>query len=313
MPIDAIELSELRREKKIKQTHAMELGAIMLDMGTIASVFALFTKAFLQAFLEEMGKFFLFPIAAAASLIRATLAWREAYLAKKKDGPIVRALVETAAAVAITGAVIGALAIPAIFAGIAPIIFTATFGLKSVWNTLSAVYYFGKSMATDQPEKKVEYRERAKASAMGALVGTLGTIAIGAVMVFGKVALAPIGIVAGVMGAAYAGYKLYKTVSALSQRKANASLSAGPESSKEEKLGAEHDERLSSSARLSQQFDSKPKLGSGTETPPSLDKKTLQLQASKPKVIGRFPSKKSAPQDQAVIGSAPAVIKYKRG
>src|SRR5689334_19155100 len=98
--------------KKISNVDKLDAAAVIVDSADLASIFGTFASAVGQAFLEEIGKFFMFPLAALANLARAALHWRKAWLDQKidpktgklkmKTGNIVSSIVETLAAIAIT-------------------------------------------------------------------------------------------------------------------------------------------------------------------------------------------------------------------
>lgn len=193
----------LEKAKQKAMLNSMKVGVVVgaLDSMTLATIFTLFLKDFLHQFLEQTGKYFLFPLAAAASLISAVLAWRQAYL-DRKTRSIGRALVETGAALAITTVVIGSLVAASIFAAIAPVVFATVLGLKTFYHAASALYYFLQG----------DYG-LAKANAVATLAGVFATVAVVGVMLLGKTALAVAGITAGVIGTVYAvynGVKLFK-------------------------------------------------------------------------------------------------------
>ncbi len=123
------------------------------------------------------------------------------------------AIVETAATLAIVTAVIGALVASGTFALATPIIFTAVMAGKTLFQAGSAIYYAVKAARTTDAEEKLGYKTLAKNNALGAAAGVLATAAVACVFLFGKFAVAALGIVAAVAGGALAvmkGYKAYK-------------------------------------------------------------------------------------------------------
>lgn len=189
--------------------NTMKVGVVVgaFDSLNLATIFSLFLKDFLHQFLEQTGKYFLFPVAAAASLISATLAWRQAYL-DRKTRSIGRALVETGAALAITTVVIGSLVAASIFAAIAPVVFAAVLAAKTLYHAASAFYYFLQG----------DYA-LAKANTVATFAGVLATVAVVGVMLLGKTALAVAGIAAGVVGTVYAVYNGVKLFRAAKEEK----------------------------------------------------------------------------------------------
>jgi cobalamin synthase len=198
------------------QKRSLEVAAI--DSANLTAIFALFLKETFLRFLEETGRFFMFPIAAAGSCVQAVLAWRQAYLDKGKTGSVVKASVETAAALAIGTAVVGGFVAASLFAVAAPIIFTATLAAKSVYHAGAAAYYWGKSAGTSDHSKREAYKAMAKSNLVGAVAGSLSTVAVGLVMIAAKPLFAILGVVAGVIGTGYAAYKRWN----LSSKKASA-------------------------------------------------------------------------------------------
>lgn len=137
-----IELDLLNKKETIRKASATNQQALasvgFLDSLDFAAIFTMFLHPVLHKFLEEIGKYFMFPIAAAASLIQAILAWRQAYIDGGKTRSIVHAVVESLAAAAITTAVVGTLAASTVFALVTPIIFTATLAAKTVYHAGAA-------------------------------------------------------------------------------------------------------------------------------------------------------------------------------
>lgn len=202
------------RRKASARNGLLDSIIAFIDNADLGAIYVMFLKPVLHKFLEETGKYFMFPIAAAASLIRAALAWRQVYIDRGKSRSIVSAVVETVTAVAITVAVVGALAATAVFALATPIIFTAVMAGKTLFHAGSAIYYAGKAAAHKEPEKKAKYRELAKKNAIGTVAGLVATAAVATVFLFGKIALAGIGIAAAVIGGGLAVMKGYKSFKA---------------------------------------------------------------------------------------------------
>lgn len=214
-----IEMQNLAAQKEERRKASARNGLLdsiiaFIDNVDLGAIYVMFLKPVLHKFLEETGKYFMFPIAAAASLIRAALAWRQVYIDRGKSRSVVTAAVETVTAVAITVAVVGALAASAVFAVATPIIFTAVMAGKTLFHAGSAIYYAGKAAAHKEPAKKAKYRELAKKNAIGTVAGIVATAAVATVFLFGKIALAGIGIAAAVIGGTLAVIKGYKSFKA---------------------------------------------------------------------------------------------------
>lgn len=188
---------------KIKAADSIVAG---VDAANLGAIFGLFLVKTGQEFLETTGHFYLFPLAAIATFLRAVFAWREQQLSQGKHGTFARALVEGATFLAVGTAVVGGFFWATLSTLISPIIFTATLGAKSLYHAGSACYYLGKSVATHDEQEKVHYRSMAKAHAIGFVVGTLATISVGFVMLAGKSIMAIAGVVAAGIGVVYAGY-----------------------------------------------------------------------------------------------------------
>lgn len=203
-----IELSAFNKkenEKSIANNQKLMLGVSFIDSLDLAAIYTLFLKEFLHKFLEETGKYILFPITLAASIIQAVLAWRQAYLDGGKSRSVVHATVETIAATAITIAAVGSLVATATFAVVTPAMFIATTAAKTLYHAASVGYYLGK--ASIKPDKKEKYHALAKGNAIATIVGIVATGVISSVFLFGKVALAGLGVAVGIFSAGYALYK----------------------------------------------------------------------------------------------------------
>jgi hypothetical protein len=203
-----IPLQDLNKERdEAKATNkkiSMTVG--FLDSLDLAAIFGMFLVPFLHTFLEETGKYFMFPFAAASGLAQAGLKWWQVYLDRGKSRTVAEASVETLGAAAITVAVVGVLAAPLIFAAATPIIFTAAVGGRTLWNAGSALFYLGKALTSDTPEMKRENLRKAAHSTVATVAGILATAAVVGVFLLAHAALAPIGIAAGLFSAAYLVY-----------------------------------------------------------------------------------------------------------
>jgi hypothetical protein len=201
----------------LRDHQAEKVGHVAGIVGSAnnAAIFGSFynIKGVTLPFFMEIGKYIFFPVAAAIEIIQMILAWRSAYLQKGKNGSALHAAVETVGAIAITTAVVGALALTAVFGAIAPMIFIAVLGFKALYHGALSAYFFGKSTVAINETEKQQHRERAKSHAITACVLTLVTLAVTLVMVVGKVAFAALGVVSGLMGAFYGAQKLRQTLS----------------------------------------------------------------------------------------------------
>lgn len=261
---EEIELQEFNREKTQESIESnRRFGAFItfLESLDLAAIYTMFLKSFLHKFLEETGKYFMFPIAAAASLITAALAWREAYLSGGKTRTLVHAGVETVAALAITTAVVGALVAATTFAVATPIIFTTVMAAKTVYHAGAAMYYLGKSAGKQEPEKKAKYRSMAASNAIAAAAGVLATVAVAGVFLLGKAVVAGVGIAVGLFGA---GYALYRGISSYRKSRAARLRQATP-SSVDEDLDHEHDHDLDHGASPTNTLAISQQLGASDE------------------------------------------------
>lgn len=179
----------------------------------LAAIWALFLHNMGRAWLEEIGKFFLFPLVGVATVIQAICAARQAVIAKPNESTssILKAGIEIASAIAITTVIAGSLITAPLFVLAAPITFVAVNAAKALFNIGSAIYYGVKAALTNDPEKKSAFRGKAIHNAVSGVIGTLATIAITGVMLFGKFALAIAGIVASVGAIGYIAYSAIKT------------------------------------------------------------------------------------------------------
>jgi hypothetical protein len=199
--------------QQITNNQTAEYGAGVFDTVTLTAIFSMFLTTSTTVFLQETGRLFLFPFAALANILRASIAWRQAYLEKfKQMDTIVKATVETLVTIAITFAVVASLAATAIFGGfISPVIFAVTLGLKSLYQVAAAGFYWGKAMltATDNILKN-QYRTAARDNFVAAVSTLLATTAIILVFVFAKPLMAPFGIAAGIVGVGLTAHGVYR-------------------------------------------------------------------------------------------------------
>lgn len=186
--------------------------AATVDSIDIAAIFGTFLTDVGHRFLEETGRFFMFPIAAMASAIRAVLAWRQVKIDKGENGTIGRAVVETVGALAVVTAVVGGLAAASFAAVASPIIFVAALAAKTLFHLASSIYYFAKSFKSSNTQQETQhYRAMALSNVIGTVALALATVAVGFVMIMAKPALAILGVIAGTIGTAFGLYKLCTT------------------------------------------------------------------------------------------------------
>ncbi|HVY53898.1 MAG TPA: hypothetical protein VHA13_05205 [Gammaproteobacteria bacterium] len=190
--------------------HKVSRMVSVIDYLDIAAIFALFYHQVSHHFLEAIGRYIFFPIAAIGGIIQSTLAWRQAKLDGYSKGAVSKAVIETTTALAVNLAVIGALALSAIFAVIAPIIFASALGFKSLYQLGSAIYFWEKAFMAKDPIDHEKYKTQAKDNAVASFVNMAVCTAVLLVLVLGKIILAGVGIAAGVLGASYAAYKLHE-------------------------------------------------------------------------------------------------------
>jgi hypothetical protein len=204
---------EQRRRQQIAENSIGDSVVSVADAIDLTTIYSMFLKPVLHQFLEEIGKYFLFPIAAGAHVIKSILAWRQAYLDQGRARSVVPAIVETVATAAIVTAVIGTLVASTLFSLATPIIFTAAIGGKMLFHSAAAIYYGVKAARTEDAALKQENKTLAIKNGVTAIAGMIATAAVACVFLFGKIALAPLGIVSGIIGGTLAvikGYQAYK-------------------------------------------------------------------------------------------------------
>jgi len=215
-PRQEIELQDLSANKTITAgdvNTATSLTVGLLDSLDLTAIFTMFLRPFLHRFLEETGKYFMFPFAAGAALVQAGLKWWEVYLNGGKARTVAEASVESVSAMGVTAAVVGILAAPLLFGHITPLLFAAMVGGKTLWNAGSAIYYLAKGIAS--PENRSENLKTAANLAVVTVAGILATAAVTAVFVLAHAFLAPLGVAAGAIFTcfiAYNGYKKWREV-----------------------------------------------------------------------------------------------------
>ena len=213
-PRQDIELQDLSANdgvtaKDVNTVTSLIVG--LIDGLDLTAIFTMFLRPFLHRFLEETGKYFMFPIAAAAGLITAALKWWEVYLNGGKARTVAEASVETVGSLGVTAAVVGILVAPLLFAHITPYLFVSMVGGKTLWNAGSSIFYLAKAIAS--PENRSENLKTAANLAVATVAGIFATAAVTAVFIFAHAVLAPLGVVAGVIVTgflAYTGIKMWR-------------------------------------------------------------------------------------------------------
>lgn len=211
--------SPAQRQLMAARNGKIDAAVTLADQLDLGAIYVTFLTPLMHQFLEELGKYFLFPIAAGAHVFKSILAWRQAWIDRKQRS-VVGAVVETVAAAAIVAAVVGSLAANGLFALATPIMFTAAIGGKTLYHAGSAVYYAGKASGQKDEAKKAKYRKLAINSGIAAAAGAVATAAVVAVFLLGKIALTGIGIAAAIVGAGvmiYKGYNMHKAEQAAKQ------------------------------------------------------------------------------------------------
>lgn len=195
-------IEDIQRQEHIRTVSAARAGVAAVDLADFSAIFIMLSKEMFRITYEVAAKYIMMPLSAAANIIQAILAWRQAYLNRFEGHSVVNAVIETIGAAAITIAVVGALAFTALFTIAAPAMFAATFLMKATYNLVNAVYFGVKAAKEQDPVKEAEYSNKSKESVIGAFIGVFGAVAVLGVMIFGKAALAVVGIAIGAIGAA---------------------------------------------------------------------------------------------------------------
>ena len=235
--------------RKSVKNQKIDLAVATADSMDLTAIFALFLTEVGRRFVEEIGHFFMFPIAAMASGIRAVLAWRQWHIDGKKEGALVRAVVETVSAAAVTVAVVGGLVAASIFATLSPIIFTVALAAKTLFHLGASVYYAFEYFRSNDKDEKQKYAAMAKGNAVGAFALALATVAVGFVMLAAKPIVGILGVLGGLIGTVYGLYKLYKTPT--------------PAATVSAKVSVEQDDQLEPLIGADDKLTSKKKLSSG--------------------------------------------------
>lgn len=188
------------QNREAVQKRGAEVGAV--DSFNLAGIFGLFLSEESKLLLENTLKFVMFPLAALGSGIQAFLAWRQ-YRIDRQQSSLGRAGIEIVSALAITTAVVGALAFHSLFVLAAPVIFTAVTGFKALFHFGAACYNLGKYALTGDPQ----YASAAGTHAVGTVTMGLTAAAVGLVMIAAKPIYAILGVAAGLIGGIFSLYK----------------------------------------------------------------------------------------------------------
>lgn len=146
-------MSSSRTTQLNKANRVISALAGIADITNLGLIFVF--KQFFPALLEKSAQFALFPFAAAAAVIQALLSWNLVHINSGKDsGQILRAILGTLTAIAITAAVIIALAFgkTPVFGyelgQLVPIIFASTIGINALIHLATSAYLSIKVMRT---------------------------------------------------------------------------------------------------------------------------------------------------------------------
>lgn len=195
-------------KKQLRHNEQLDSLAISIDATDIATIFSLMLRETTRQLFENSLKYILGPIAALMNITRAVLAWLRVPLENKRKSSIFDAIVETVAAIAITTAVVGSLLYSTLFSIIAPAIFTAVVGGKSLIATGKAIYNTYQAYHANDLTDKQKYRHAAIVHTGLALATATIAIGISLSMLAHKIVLASLAIGGGagvVMLAIYRG------------------------------------------------------------------------------------------------------------
>lgn len=201
------------KEEKIRTMTAIINGF------SIQTLFTTLMNNNWHAIFIQFGKFFLLPALAAADIVEAIFAWRDAHLNRTLDGKmkkigVLDAAVSSGSAVALSTAVIGTLAVGLAFFMAGPIIIFSTVGGVGLFKGGLAAYYFYKLLRAKDPEKKKKYIQKLTDNGIASISSLLVAAGVASGMILTKGTL---GAVLGMTGAGFVvgtgfvkGYKLYK-------------------------------------------------------------------------------------------------------
>lgn len=193
--------------KKLATNQRVALGVSLFDAVVLGTIFAMFLNEDGREFLEKHAKYPLFSAAAGASVAQAGIKWWEAYIKDDNTRAIVDAFIETAAALGISTAVVGALGFKEVFAKVTPIMFASILGSKTLWNSGSALYYLKQGVSADDEETKATLYGAAKELGIASAAGVAATVAVIGVFVLSEFGFAGIGVAVAMFAASLAIYK----------------------------------------------------------------------------------------------------------
>lgn len=197
-----MDAKQKEESRKLSLASAIILAVDLFDLTGI--FFLSSSTVVLKMFFEQIGRYFMLPIAAGSASILAILTWRQAHLNNYQGLSVPKAIFDTLCALALIVAVTGAFAFTALFAVAGPAVIASAFGLRSLFNVASSIYYGVQAARSNDPEKKYEYRKQAGEAAIAAFVGAGATAFVITVMLLAKPVFAIIGIFAGTFGCAFA-------------------------------------------------------------------------------------------------------------
>lgn len=200
-------MTEQDKQQAMRTVGIIHSATLVVDAIDLTAIFYMVGSEALKLIFEQITRYFMLPVAVIANMIFAGLAIRQAVINKGEGYFVLKAVTETIGAVAIATAVIGGLITASIAAFAAPAIFAATFGMKILVNIGSSIYFGVMAAKTDDPVKKFEYRKKAIENGVGAVIGTILTTAVIAVMLLAKPAMFILGIIGGAMLTAVAALK----------------------------------------------------------------------------------------------------------
>lgn len=216
-------MTEQDKQQAMRTVGIIHSATLVVDAIDLTAIFYMVGSEALKLIFEQITRYFMLPVAVVANMIFAGLAIRQAVINKGDGYFVLKAVTETIGAVAIATAVIGGLITASIAAVAAPAIFAATFGMKILVNLGSSIYFGVMAAKTDDPAKKFEYRKKAIENGVGAVIGTILTTAVVAVMLLAKPAMFILGIIGGAMLTAVA---TLKGIELLNQKPASPAAAA---------------------------------------------------------------------------------------
>ena len=250
-------MTEQEKQNAMRTAGLIHAGTHMVDAIDLTAIFYMVSTAALKVLFEQITRYFMLPIAVIANMIFAGLAIRQAVINKGDHYFVLKAVTETIGAVAIATAVIGGLITASIAAVAAPAIFAATFGMKTLVNLGSSIYFGVMAARTDDPVQKFEYRKKAIENGVGAVIGAILTAAVIAVMLLAKPAMFIFGIIGGAMLTTVAALK---GIELINQKPAAPAAAATSQLSNSAELARELGVNSELSPKLTQRSESQPLL-----------------------------------------------------